>query len=58
MKWPTPIDHKAKWRVRNIQMMNSSRRRATEIKARCQGRQEESEARMIAKQARRASQKV
>lgn len=58
MKWPTLIDHMVKRRARSIQMMNSSKRRAIEIKAKCQGRQEENGARTIAKQARRDSQKV
>ena len=39
-------------------MMNSNKKRATEIKAKCQGRQAESQALPIAKEARRARQKV
>jgi hypothetical protein len=58
MRQPTLIDHKVRQRARNILTMNSNKRRAIDIKARCQGGQAESQAPPIVKEARRASQKV
>jgi len=58
MKRPTQRDLKVKRTARSILMMNSNKKRATEIKAKCLGRLAESQVLPIAKEARRDRKKV